>query len=43
MLALGAIMAAEKNLRWGRLSGKPLGVALIAWSVWIVVQHARTA
>jgi predicted metal-binding membrane protein len=43
MLALGAIMAAEKNLRWGRLIGKPLGVALIAWSVWIVVQHARTA
>jgi predicted metal-binding membrane protein len=41
MLALGAMMSAEKNIRWGRSIGKPLGVALIAWSVWIVVQHAR--
>ncbi|MBP0589916.1 DUF2182 domain-containing protein [Paraburkholderia sp. LEh10] len=43
MLALGAIMAAEKNMRWGRAIGKPLGVALIAWSAWIVVQNARVA
>jgi predicted metal-binding membrane protein len=43
MLALGAIMAAEKNFRWGRLIGKPLGVALIAWSVWIVARHAHIA
>jgi predicted metal-binding membrane protein len=43
MLALGAIMAAEKNVRWGRLIGKPLGVALIAWSVWIVAQQAHIA
>ncbi|SAK96320.1 metal-binding integral membrane protein [Caballeronia calidae] len=41
MLALGAIMAAEKNFRWGGAIGKPLGVALIAWSAWIVVQNAR--
>ncbi|MBB5414815.1 putative metal-binding membrane protein [Paraburkholderia sp. JPY171] len=41
MLALGAIMSAEKNFRWGRSIGKPLGVALLAWSAWIVVQHAR--
>jgi len=40
MLALGAIMAAEKNTRWGRFIGKPLGVGLIAWSAWIVVQNA---
>ncbi|WP_321798358.1 DUF2182 domain-containing protein [Caballeronia sp. J97] len=43
MLALGAIMAAEKNLRWGAYIGKPLGVALIAWSAWIVAQHAYVA
>ncbi|MEW9585284.1 DUF2182 domain-containing protein [Paraburkholderia sp. DGU8] len=43
MLALGAIMAAEKNFRWGRWIGKPLGVALIAWSAWIVAQHVRIA
>jgi predicted metal-binding membrane protein len=40
MLALGAIMAAEKNLRWGSSIGAPLAVALMAWSAWIVVQHA---
>ena len=43
MLALGAVMAAEKNFRWGGSIGKPLGVALLAWSAWIVVQHARIA
>jgi predicted metal-binding membrane protein len=41
MLALGAIMAAEKNFSWGRLIGTPLGVALVAWSAWIVVQNVR--
>ncbi|AET93502.1 hypothetical protein BYI23_C013560 [Burkholderia sp. YI23] len=39
MLALGAIMAAEKNLGWGKAIGRPLGVALIAWSAWIVAAH----
>ncbi|SAL84339.1 metal-binding integral membrane protein [Caballeronia arvi] len=43
MLALGAIMAAEKNFSWGRSIGKPLGIALIAWSAWIVVQHVSMA
>jgi predicted metal-binding membrane protein len=38
MLALGAIMAAEKNLAWGRKLGQPLGFALIAWAAMIVVQ-----
>jgi predicted metal-binding membrane protein len=43
MLALGAVMAAEKNLRRGVSIGKPLGVVLLAWSAWIVVAHARMA
>ncbi|MGF6612358.1 putative metal-binding membrane protein [Paraburkholderia sp. WSM4175] len=43
MLALGAIMSAEKNFRWGKSIGKPLGIALLVWSAWIVVQHARIA
>ena len=30
MLALGAIMAVEKNLPWGRRLSSPLGVALVA-------------
>jgi predicted metal-binding membrane protein len=30
MLLLGAIMAAEKNLPWGRRLSAPLGVTLIA-------------
>jgi len=41
MLALGAIMAAEKNLRLGKFIGKPLGVALLVWSAGIVVWNAR--
>jgi len=31
MLVLGAVMAAEKNLPWGRKLSAPLGVALIGW------------
>lgn len=38
MLALGAIMAAEKNLSWGRRLSAPLGAGLIAWAAMIVVQ-----
>jgi predicted metal-binding membrane protein len=34
MLALGAIMAVEKNLPWGRRLSAPLGVALVAWGLW---------
>jgi predicted metal-binding membrane protein len=37
MLLLGALMAAEKNLRWGRRLSAPLGLALLAWSGWIAV------
>jgi predicted metal-binding membrane protein len=29
MLTLGAVMALEKNVRWGRRISSPLGVALI--------------
>ncbi|MGF6507429.1 putative metal-binding membrane protein [Paraburkholderia sp. 32] len=43
MLALGAIMSAEKNFSWGSSIGKPLGIALLVWSAWIVVHHARIA
>jgi predicted metal-binding membrane protein len=41
MLALGAIIAAEKHVRWGKAIGKPLGAVLIEWSAWIVVQNVR--
>jgi len=32
MLALGAVMAIEKNMPWGRHLSAPLGVALLMWS-----------
>jgi predicted metal-binding membrane protein len=31
MLALGAVMAVEKNMPWGRKLGRPLGVGLLCW------------
>jgi predicted metal-binding membrane protein len=37
MLALGAVMAAEKNLPWGRKLSAPLGVGLLVWSAAIVI------
>lgn len=39
MLALAAVMAAEKNLRGGRRLRTPLGAALVAWSAAIVATH----
>jgi predicted metal-binding membrane protein len=33
MLALGAVMAIEKNVTWGRRLSAPLGVALLAWGL----------
>jgi predicted metal-binding membrane protein len=33
MLVLGAIMAIEKNMPWGRRLSAPLGVVLIAWGL----------
>jgi predicted metal-binding membrane protein len=37
MLALGAIMAIEKNMPWGRALSAPLGVALLMWGAMTVV------
>ncbi|MDR5741509.1 MULTISPECIES: DUF2182 domain-containing protein [unclassified Caballeronia] len=39
MLALGAAMAAEKNLPQGRIIGRTLGVALIGWAAWMIAPH----
>lgn len=33
MLALGAMMAAERTTRWGRYLTRPLGAALILWAL----------
>lgn len=40
MLLIGAIMAIEKNMPWGRKLSAPLGAALIAWSLLIVRDHS---
>ena len=40
MLVLGAFMAAEKNLAWGRRLSAPLGVALLTWGGLILLQHS---
>ncbi|MFQ5848795.1 MAG: DUF2182 domain-containing protein [Candidatus Methylomirabilales bacterium] len=37
MLALGAVMAVEKNMPWGRRLSAPLGVLLLAWGVILVL------
>lgn len=42
MVALGAVMAVEKNVAWGRQLSTPLGVGLIAWGALIVLQHTAT-
>jgi predicted metal-binding membrane protein len=39
MLALAAVMAAEKNLPWGRRLRTPLGIGLLAWSGALVVAN----
>jgi len=39
MLALGIVMAAEKNLPWGRRLSAPLGVVLMAGAVAVVVMR----
>jgi len=39
MLVLAAVMAIEKNVRWGRRLSAPLGVALLSWSFIIVATH----
>lgn len=39
MLALGAVMATEKNARWGRRLSAPLGVFLLLTATILVAQH----
>ena len=41
MLALGAVMAVEKNLPGGRRLSGPLGLALIAWAGVVVFLNVR--
>jgi predicted metal-binding membrane protein len=43
MLALGAIMAVEKNLPWGRKLSAPLGLALLVCGVLIFLNHSWLA
>ena len=40
MLALTAVMAAEKNLPWGRRLRTPLGLGLLAWAAALVATNA---
>jgi predicted metal-binding membrane protein len=40
MLCLGAIMAVEKNMPWGRKISSPLGLALLAWGTLIFLNHS---
>jgi predicted metal-binding membrane protein len=37
MLVLGALMAIEKNLPWGRRLSTPMGVVLLAWGLGLLV------
>jgi predicted metal-binding membrane protein len=39
MLALGAVMALEKNSPWGRRLAAPLGLALVAVAVGMAARH----
>jgi len=43
MIVLGALMAIEKNLPWGRRVGRPLGVVLIGLAAAIVAQNTVLA
>jgi predicted metal-binding membrane protein len=46
MLVLGAVMAIEKNLPWGRQIGKPVGVVLLVLGLALLLMggpaHAHT-
>jgi predicted metal-binding membrane protein len=37
MLVLGAVMAIEKNMPWGRRLSAPLGVVLLVWGIGLLV------
>jgi predicted metal-binding membrane protein len=41
MLALGAVMAVEKNLPWGRRLSTPLGIALLCWGLILIAFGLR--
>src|SRR6185503_19078575 len=43
MLVLGLVMAIEKNLPWGRRLSAPLGVALLAWGLLVLLIGAPVA
>jgi predicted metal-binding membrane protein len=43
MLVLGAVMAVEKNMPWGRILSAPLGVALIVAGVAVLVVGGPSA
>jgi predicted metal-binding membrane protein len=40
MLALGALMAVEKNMPWGRKLSAPVGVALLGCGALILLSHS---
>jgi AcrR family transcriptional regulator len=42
MLALGAVMAVEKNVPWGRRLSAPLGLLLVAWGLVLVASAHRS-
>ena len=39
MLVIAAVMAAEKNLSWGRRLRTPLGIGLVAWALALVLTN----
>jgi predicted metal-binding membrane protein len=41
MLVLAAVMAAEKNLPWGRRLAAPVGVGLLAWAGAVIAANVR--
>ena len=43
MLLLGAVMAIEKNLAWGRRLSAPLGLGLLLWATTIVILNLPQA
>lgn len=40
MLALGTVMAVEKNMPWGRKVSAPVGFALLGWGALIFLNHS---
>ncbi len=43
MLVLGAAMAIEKNVSWGRRLSTPLGIVLLGWASLIVLGQVTQA